>query len=195
MPTHGACDRCVLNRSEPCSSKPTTDNRQPKTGGRSPLSGPIPALPKVMQLETIPLIIGVLVALFGLGLIFDAWTPDDVIVKHERRRRPRIERSRAGEALVGLGVIGMGAAFIGRDTWKYSVVAVIAGIVLLIWGAILNRQYFGQVLSSRGALRRRDSAEAAAERAKSNAPLAPSKASTSSPPVAPITRDATDSPK
>jgi hypothetical protein len=133
-----------------------------------------------MRLETIPLIIGALVALFGLGLIFDAWTPDDVIVKQERRRRPRIERSRGGEALVGLGVIGMGAAFIGRDTWKYSVVAVIAGIVLLVWGAILNRRYFGQILSSRGALRRRDPAEAAAERQKANASASMSSTSATS---------------
>ena len=41
-------------------------------------------------------IIGVVVCLLGLGLIFDAWTPDDIIVKRERRRRPRVERSRSG---------------------------------------------------------------------------------------------------
>jgi hypothetical protein len=109
-----------------------------------------------MRLELIPLIFGALVALFGLGLIFDASTPDDVIVKQERRRRPRIERSRSGETLIGLGVIGMAAAFIGRDTWKYSIVAVIAGIVLLLWGALLNRRYFAQAIASRGALRRRE---------------------------------------
>ena len=113
-----------------------------------------------MEIETIPLIIGAVVALFGIGLIFDASTPDEVIVKRERRRRPRIERSRGGEALIGLGVIGMAAALIGRDTWKYSVVAVIAGIVFLFWGALLNRRYFGQAISSRGALRRREGSDA-----------------------------------
>jgi hypothetical protein len=109
-----------------------------------------------MRLEVVPLIIGALIGLLGLGLIFDAWTPDDVVVKRERRRRPRIERSRGGEALIGLGVIGMAAAFIGRDTWKYSVMAVIAGAVLLVWGAIANRRYIGASISNRGALRRRD---------------------------------------
>jgi hypothetical protein len=108
-----------------------------------------------MRLEIVPLIVGALIGLLGLGLIFDAWTPDEVVVKRERRRRARIERSRGGEALIGLGVIGMAAAFIGRDTWRYSVVSVIAGAVLLLWGAIANRQYIGASISNRGALRRR----------------------------------------
>lgn len=108
-----------------------------------------------MRLEIIPLILAGVVGLLGLGLIFDAWTPDDIIVKQERRRRPRIERSRGGEAMIGLGILGMAAAFAGRDTWSYSVVAVIAGSVLLLFGVIANRRYLGQVLTNRGALRRR----------------------------------------
>ena len=84
-----------------------------------------------MRLEIIPLILG-LVWPHRLGLVFDAWTPDELIVKRERRRRPRTERSRGGEAAIGLGVLCMAAAFIGRDTWRYSVVAVIAGTVLLL---------------------------------------------------------------
>ena len=108
-----------------------------------------------MRLEIIPLVVGILVALVGLGLVFDAWTPDEIIVKRERRRRPRIERSRGGEAAIGLGVLCMGAAFIGRDTWRYSVVAVIAGAILLLAGVIRNRRYLGQAITNRGALRRR----------------------------------------
>ena len=109
-----------------------------------------------MRLELIPLIAAVLVGLIGLGLVFDAWTPDEIIVKRERRRRPRIERNRGGEAAIGLGVLCMGAAFIGRDTWRYSVVAVIAGTLLLLIGVIRNRRYLAQTISNRGALRRRD---------------------------------------
>jgi hypothetical protein len=109
-----------------------------------------------MRAEVIPLIIGIFVALVGLGLMFDAWTPDEIIVKRERRRRPRVERSRGGEAAIGLGVLCMGAAFIGRDTWRYSVVAVIAGTLLLLIGVISNRRYLGQAITNRGALRRRD---------------------------------------
>jgi hypothetical protein len=108
-----------------------------------------------MRLELIPLIAAALVGLIGLGLIFDAWTPDEIIVKNERRRRPRVERSRGGEALIGLGVLCMAAAFAGRDTWRYSVIAVITGTVLLLLGAFGNRRYLGAVVSNRGALRRR----------------------------------------
>ena len=109
-----------------------------------------------MRVEIIPLIVGIFVGLVGLGLMFDAWTPDEIIVKNERRRRPRVERSRGGEALIGLGVLCMAAAFGGRDTWKYSVIAVIAGTVLLLLGAYGNRKYLGAVVSNRGALRRRE---------------------------------------
>jgi hypothetical protein len=109
-----------------------------------------------MPIEIIPVIIGALVGLLGLGLVFDAWTPDDFVVKKERRRAPRIERSRGGEAMVGLGVLCMAGAFIGRDTWVYSVVTVIAGTVLLLFGAIANRKYLREVIGNRGKLRRRD---------------------------------------
>ena len=108
-----------------------------------------------MRIETFPLIVGAIVCLIGLALVFDAWTPDEVIVKRERRRRPRIERSRGGEASIGFGVICMGAAFLGRDTWRYSVIAVILGSVLLLLGTVRNRRYLGQAISNRGALRRR----------------------------------------
>ena len=108
-----------------------------------------------MRLEIVPLIIGVLIGLLGLALMFDAWTPDEIVVRRERRRQPRVERNRGGEALIGLGVIGMAAAFIGRDTWRYSVVAVIGGTVFLIWGALANRHFIGASISNRGALRRR----------------------------------------
>src|SRR6186997_635957 len=80
--------------------------------------------PIAVHLETFPLIFGALLVLVGIGLLFDAWTVDEIIVKRERRRRPRTERHRGGEAAVGVGVICMGAAFIGRDTWSYSIVVV-----------------------------------------------------------------------
>jgi hypothetical protein len=109
-----------------------------------------------MRLEIVPLIVGALVGLLGLGLVVDAWTPDEIIVKRERRRSPRAERSRGGEAWIGLGVIAMAAAFIGRDTWRYTVVAAIAGTAMLLLGALMNRRYFGERVGNRGPLRRRD---------------------------------------
>jgi hypothetical protein len=109
-----------------------------------------------MTLELIPVIVGGLVGLIGLVLVFDAWTPDDSIVKSERRRAPRLERSRGGEAMVGLGVLCMAAAFIGRDTWVYSVLSVIVGSVLLLFGTIASRKYLGEMIGNRGKLRRRE---------------------------------------
>jgi hypothetical protein len=108
-----------------------------------------------MSLEFIPVIVGALLGLLGLGLLFDAWTPDEIIVKRERRRHPRVERSRGGETWIGLGIIAMAAAFIGRDTWRYSVVAVIAGTAFLLLGVLMNWRYLGARISNRGALRRR----------------------------------------
>src|SRR4051794_13704897 len=108
-----------------------------------------------MNLELIPVIVGALVGVLGVLLVFDAWTPDDIIVTRERRRSPRIERSRGGEAMIGLGVLCLAGAFIGRDTWVYSVVAVIAGALFLFLGTIASRKYLGEVLSNRGRLRRR----------------------------------------
>ena len=101
-----------------------------------------------MRLETIPLILGVLIGLIGIGLILDAWLKDEIIVRKERRRRPRRERDRLGEALVGLGVLAIAAAVMGRDSWRYSTVAVIVGAVLLLWGAKRSAAYM------RGALGR-----------------------------------------
>ena len=110
-----------------------------------------------MRIETLPLILGIVVALLGIGIIFDAWTPETPSGSPERRRRPRVERHRNGEALIGLGVLALAAAFIGRDSWRYSVLVVIIGAVFLLVGSILNRQYVRELFVNRGPLRRRES--------------------------------------
>jgi len=109
-----------------------------------------------MRIEVVPLILAGLFGLIGLGLLVDAWTPDEIVVKRDRRRRARLERNRGGEAAIGLGILCMAAAFAGRDTWRYSVVAVIAGSVFMLFGAVRNGRFLGQMISNRGALRRRD---------------------------------------
>ena len=103
-----------------------------------------------MRLETIPLILGIVIGLVGVGLILDALLADETVVRTERRKRPRRERNRFGEALVGLGVLAMAAAFMGRDSWRYSTIAVIAGAVLLLWGALRNAPYLRGAFSRRG---------------------------------------------
>jgi hypothetical protein len=107
-----------------------------------------------VRVETIPLILGILIALVGLGLLADAWLPEDMPGFRERRRRVRTERHLGGEAAIGIGVLCMAAALLGRDTWSYGTVAVIAGSLLLLSGAWLNRRYLRDRIVNRGALRR-----------------------------------------
>ena len=112
-----------------------------------------------MRLETIPLIIGGIIALIGLGLLADAWSAETIPSIRERRRAQRTERSLGGEATIGLGVLCIAAAIIGRDTWAYVTVAIIAGIVLVLLGAYANRRYLRDRISNRGALRRAETSE------------------------------------
>ena len=107
-----------------------------------------------MRLEQIPLFIGVIVAILGLGLVLDAQLPEGVSQSRERRRRERTERNRPGETLVGLGVMAMATALIGRDQWRFGTVSVLAGAILLGLGAWLNREYLRELFSFRGAARR-----------------------------------------
>jgi uncharacterized membrane protein len=107
-----------------------------------------------LRAETIPLILGALVGLMGVAFILDAQLPDYTVVKRERRRRRRIERSRGGEMLLGLAMLAFAAAVIGRDTWRYRIVAVIVGVVCLILGTIANRAFIREAIVNRGPMRR-----------------------------------------
>jgi hypothetical protein len=109
-----------------------------------------------VRIEIVPLIVGALLGLVGLGLLADAWIPEDVAPFRERRRRPRIERSLGGEAMIGLGVLCLAGAIVSRDTWDYVNVAVIAGGVFLLIGVWMNRRYLRDRFVNRGALRRDD---------------------------------------
>ena len=121
-----------------------------------------------MRVETIPLIIGIIVALVGLAILADAWLPEDMSFGTDRRRQERTERSIGGEACLGLAVLCFAAAIIGRDTWRYGTVAVIAGSVLFVIGAFANRRFLRDRIVNRGALRRGGLADR--ERAARNKP-------------------------
>jgi hypothetical protein len=124
-------------------------------GRRSPRPAFASRTPRFyLRAETIPLILGVIVGLMGVGLLLDAQLPDNTVVKRERRRRKRIERSRGGEMLSGLAMLAFAAALIGRDTWRYRILAVIVGTVLLILGAWANRAFIREAIVNRGPLRR-----------------------------------------
>ena len=107
-----------------------------------------------MRLEQLPIILGIIVALIGLTMALDAWQSGGIAPFRERRRRTRAVPHKAGQTLVAVGTICLGIALIGRDTWRYTTVSVLLGVVLLFVGAILNRVYLKEVLFFRGAARR-----------------------------------------
>ncbi len=109
-----------------------------------------------MTLEQFPIVLGILVALIGLTIALDAWQAGGVAPLRERRRRTRTVPHKAGQTLVALGTLCMAAALIGRDTWRWGTISVLAGSVLLVIGAIMNRAYLKEVLLFRGAARRGD---------------------------------------
>jgi hypothetical protein len=107
-----------------------------------------------MKLEQLPILLGVLVALIGLSIALDAWQTGGVAPLRERRRRTRALPHKAGQTLVALGTLCLGAALIGRDTWRWGTITVLVGSALLIVGVIMNRVYLKEVLLFRGAARR-----------------------------------------
>ncbi len=104
-----------------------------------------------MLLELIPIVVGLLFTVAGVALIADAVIPDGTFVTHERRRRPRPRRNTPGEAALGFGMLCLAAALIGRDTWPYATVAVLAAAVLLGAGVALNWAYIHGLAFGRAA--------------------------------------------
>ena len=107
-----------------------------------------------MRLELIPVVLGVLVLLVAAAIVYDAIRPDDARPHTERRRRQRAELDIPGEWLVGLGTACLGVSLIGNELWRWTTIAVISGIVLIVLGAILNRDYLREMLLFRGRSRR-----------------------------------------
>jgi len=111
-----------------------------------------------VKLEQFPILLGIAVALIGLTILLDAWQAGGVAPLRERRRRTRAVPHKAGQTLVALGTLCMAASLLGRDTWRYGTVSVLAGSSLLVIGAIMNRAYLKEVLLFRGAARRGEGA-------------------------------------
>ncbi len=116
-----------------------------------------------MRLEQYPIVIGVIVCLIAAAILYDAVRPAAARPFKERRRRRRAELNKAGEWFVALGTACLGASLIGRDTWRWGTVAILAGIALLIVGGILNRSFLKETLLYRGAARRTEEIEIPAD--------------------------------
>ena len=115
---------------------------------------PFLAIQTFVRLEQFPILLGIAVALIGLTILLDAWQAGGVAPLRERRRRTRAVPHKAGQTLVGLGTLCMAASLLGRDTWRWATISVLAGSSLLVIGAIMNRTYLKEVLLFRGAARR-----------------------------------------
>jgi hypothetical protein len=115
-----------------------------------------------VKLEQFPIVLGVLVCLIALAIAYDSISPEAKRPFRERRRRRRAELNRGGELLVALGTASMGAALIGRDSWRWGNLAVFAGVALLIAGAVVNRLLLKEMLLFRGSSRRATEEEKAA---------------------------------
>jgi drug/metabolite transporter (DMT)-like permease len=108
-----------------------------------------------MKLETVPIIIGALVALLGILMLVDASSDPEYGPLRDRRRRARATVNQTGEWLLGAGAILIGVALIGRDHWRYGTLLVLIGGILLAVGGVLNRRYIKEFLFFRGATRRK----------------------------------------
>ena len=122
------------------------------------------------MLEDFPVVLGVLIGAFGVLMIADAYYPDYTVYPRERRRSPRMERDRRGEALIGLALLFMAAALIGRDRWRFGTVAVILGTIAFVAGVYLNIAFLKELLTRRGAARRHPAGEPPAKRKSGSAP-------------------------
>jgi hypothetical protein len=112
-----------------------------------------------MRLEFLPVVLGVLVLLVAAGIIYDAVSSEEKRPFRERRRRRRADLDKPGEWMVALGMICLGASLIGNELWRWTTIAVISGVVLLVLGAIMNRTYLREMLMFRGASRRTEENE------------------------------------
>ncbi len=109
-----------------------------------------------MNIEMLPVIIGAIVCLLGIGICFMAFQPEVWRAGKDRRRRVRAEPNQIGQLLLGTGTICMGAALMGRDTWRYATLIVFAGIAMILAGGIMNREFLKELILFRGAARRSD---------------------------------------
>jgi hypothetical protein len=116
-----------------------------------------------MNVETIPIVLGVLLFLVAAGMIADAVVADGHTLPNERRSRERPERNRIGQIVFGAGMLCVSAVLIGRDQWRFTTLAIAVAVVLVVIGVGLNVRYIrgsllGPVLGRSEKRRETDSA-------------------------------------
>jgi len=109
-----------------------------------------------MRIELLPVLLGILVALIGVAVIYDASGDPELGPLRDRRRRIRRTIDRPGEQMVGFGTVLLGIALVGRDSWRFGTLIILAGTLLVLLGGFRNRRYITEILTFRGASRRGD---------------------------------------
>ncbi|MEJ7812115.1 MAG: hypothetical protein WKG32_17005 [Gemmatimonadaceae bacterium] len=104
-----------------------------------------------MRLEMLPILLGILAGIVGFALVADAAIPDGSLVPSDRRRLPRAPRSLSGEVALGLGILAIASALVGRDHWRYSIVAMLVALICCSLGIALNWRYVTAMVISRPA--------------------------------------------
>jgi hypothetical protein len=94
-----------------------------------------------MRLEHIPVVLGLFFAIVGFALIADAILREEPLMISDRRKRERPARHRGGEAAIGIGVVGVAAALIGTDQWRFGTLSILGGVIALAIGVWLNWEY------------------------------------------------------
>lgn len=112
-----------------------------------------------MRLEYIPIVFSGLFFLVAAFVFYDAVGPEAPRPFRERRRRQRAELNVPGEIMVAFGIACLAGALAGGEAWRWTTVAVMAGTVLILIGAVLNRNYLREMLLFRGASRRTEEHE------------------------------------
>jgi hypothetical protein len=107
-----------------------------------------------MRIELLPVLFGLVVALIGGAVIYDASGDPESGPLRDRRRRIRASIDRFGEQMVGLGTFLLGVALIGRDSWRFGTLIILSGTLLVVLGGFRNRRYIKEILTFRGAARR-----------------------------------------
>lgn len=91
-------------------------------------------------MEVLPFLGGLLAAIAGGALVADAALIDEPFAA-ERRKTPRPERSRLGQACLGGSLVCAALVLLSGGASPFAIAATFVGMALLIAGIVLNWHY------------------------------------------------------
>ena len=91
-------------------------------------------------MEVLPFLGGLLAAIAGGALVADAALIDEPVAA-ERRKAPRPERSRVGQACLGASLVCAALVLLSGGASPFAIAATFVGTALLVAGVVLNWHY------------------------------------------------------